>query len=258
MSSIVDIYRLGSTSKNYKNIAQDPILWEKKFYLDFFSRSKGINLNLDYACLYKQKYLMLETIKEKDYRKGVRFIIKHEFLLSIYRTAFFLLLPLKVIGRVLEGVYELLYDYKPLINTSSTSLDIARLDLLEFSKKFKTWRNYEILLIGTLISLLLLLSSMIVNLVLLVVNFILGILKMTNIHQLLILSISMYILRQSLLTVPVLCTLNQKLLERNYNWRFLRFANFTLEILFSIQIYMLFSTLKVFVQLSNGEYLNFT
>jgi hypothetical protein len=258
-SSIVDIYRLSLTSKYFREISQDSILWEKKFYSDFFSRSGSKKLNLDYKFLYKQKYLILETVQEKDYRKGVNFIIKHEFLLSFYRSYFLLMLPFKILGFLTLEIYEILYYYKPLLNAHSTGIDLTRLDLLEFLKKFKNWQNYEILLIGIIISLLLFVSSFLVNVLYFIVSSILGILKIPSlIQELFVFSCSIYILRSSFIVIPVLCSVNQKFMERNLSdWNFLRFFNFTLEILFSIQIYFLFSSLKVLAEVSNGEYCNF-
>jgi hypothetical protein len=168
-------------------------------------------------------------------------------------------LPFKILGFLTLEIYEILYYYKPLLNTHSTGLDLTRLDLLEFLKKFKNWQNYEILLVGITISLFLSVSSVVVNVLYFIVSSILGILKIPNfIQELLIFSCSFHILRSSFIVIPVLCSLNQKLMERNWsNWNFLRFFNFILEILFSIQIYFLFSSLKVLAEMSNGEYCNF-
>ena len=62
-SGIIEVYRLGRCCKNLYKISKDEILWEKKFYWDFFTKSMIKKLELDYRNLYKSRYLIKVKIR---------------------------------------------------------------------------------------------------------------------------------------------------------------------------------------------------
>lgn len=250
-SSIVEIYRLSSCSKYLCEIVKDPLFWEKKFYLDFFSKPKTHLKSLNYKFLYKQRYLLLESNQERDYRRGVNGIINDEFNLGFYRTWHLLLLPCKICGFLGFRVYELLYTFKPILTPNSTCLDLLRLDILEYSRKFNSWRNYEILFLGIILSLVLILYAFLVKIFLFFLST-LKILKIPATFYVTGIFISEMYLVQSLtslaLTIPILVSLNETL-QRETRLKVFRGFSVILEVIFSVEIYAIFSVLKILHEL---------
>ena len=156
---ILEIYRIGSCSKSLFQLTRDEILWEKKFYWDFHSKLAFRKLDLNYKNLYKSRYLLTESIADRDLRLGLKGILDSEFHLGLVRTWHLLLIPLKVFGFLSLPLFYILQQTRPRLSPSISSTRFFMHDLVMYATKCLDFTTYHLLFLLNIFSMILIISD---------------------------------------------------------------------------------------------------
>jgi hypothetical protein len=126
-------------------MTQDPLLWQKKYHLDFPSASRSLyyknkqisnqksNHSRDFYQLYKNRYEWSKipsksALLRAEYKKGYLLaVLDPEFWTSLSRTFHLLMLPLKVLGLFTWPIHE--YGFCKLSYPATPSLACLRCKL---------------------------------------------------------------------------------------------------------------------------------